>query len=882
MSANIPDSTQAVTYLFSDIEGSTRLWELEPDRMRPALARHDTISREAVLRNRGTIVKMTGDGLHAAFDHPADALASVLEMQQEFAGAYTAGEIAFSVRCGLHWGADERRRGDFFGPAVNRAARIMSAAHGGQILVSQAVAERVRERLPADVTLRDLGTVRLRDLSTPERVYQVVHPRLRADFPALRSLEATPNNLAQQLNSFIGREREQAEVRALLADKRLVTLLGMGGIGKSRLSVQLAADVMDDYPDGVWMVELAPLADPQLVPQAVASVLGVKEEAGRPVLEALTRFARDRQLLIVLDNCEHVVRACAELAKTLLQGGPRVKILASSRDHLMVAGETVYHVPTLTVPDPGKKVPLEALTQLEAVRLFVDRATASRPEFRLNEKTAPAVEDICFRLDGIPLAIELAAARARALSVEAIAARLEDRFRLLVTSDQTVLPRQRTLRALIDWSYDLLSERERALFQRLSVFAGGCSLEAAETVGAADDLDRFEVLDLLTQLVEKSLVILDADGARYRMLETVRHYAREKLDESGSAALAREHHLAFYLALAEQARPQLAGPQQGEWLERLDLERENLLGAHAWCADARDGAAPGLRLVNALRPYWLSRGLLDLGHRITVEALERTGSEDRSEARCRGLSDAGLICCFTGRYAEAQGYLTESLSIARELGNTGLVAGILQPLGMANLGVGDLAGARSSFEEALELARAIGNKRELAAANNALAQIERMDGRLDAAEPLYENVVALARELGDQASIAIGLLNLAMVSVTRGLADRAGTMLLEVMRIAERTGSRPVAQSALEVSAGLAAARKDYVRAARFFGVAEAQAAQTGLQRDPADEAFLAPLVSQARHALGDEAFGAAETAGRALTSEEALSQARTWLTPAA
>jgi len=307
----VSEPAPAVTYLFSDIEGSTRLWESEPERMRPALARHDAIASAAVLRNRGTIVKMTGDGVHAAFESPLDALVSVLELQQELAAAHTAGGIVLKVRCGLHSGADERRRGDFFGPAVNRAARIMSAAHGGQILLSQAVAEGVCESLPAGVTLRDLGAVRLRDLSTPERVYQVLHPQLRAEFPALRSLEATPNNLAQQLNSFIGRERELQEVRALLGGNRLVTLLGMGGLGKSRLSVQLAAEVMDDYPDGVWMVELAPLSDPQLVAQAVASVLAVKEDAGRPMLEALIRFVRDRQLLIVLDNCEHVIDAAA-------------------------------------------------------------------------------------------------------------------------------------------------------------------------------------------------------------------------------------------------------------------------------------------------------------------------------------------------------------------------------------------------------------------------------------------------------------------------------------------------------------------------------------------------------------------------------------------
>ncbi len=875
---DVSEPAQAVTYLFSDIEGSTRLWELEPERMRPALARHDAISRAAVLRNRGTIVKMTGDGVHAAFDSPLDALGAALEMQQLLAEPDAPGGIALKVRCGLHWGVDERRRGDFFGPAVNRAARIMSAAHGSQILLSQAVADQVRDRLSAGAALRDLGTVRLRDLSTPERVYQLTHPRLRADFPALRSLETTPNNLAQQLNSFIGRERELNEVRALLARNRLVTLLGMGGIGKSRLSVQLGAEVLDDYPDGVWLVELAALSDPSLVPQAAASVLGVKEEAGRPVLDALIKFARDRQLLIMLDNCEHVVQACAELARHLLQAGPRTKVLASSRDALQTAGETVFQLAPLTAPGSGEAATAESLAGIDAVRLFVERSTAAQPAFRLTDKNAAAVAEICHQLDGIPLALELAAARARGLSVEAIAARLKDRFKLLVTGDRTVLPRQRTLRALIDWSYDLLAPAERTLFHALSVFAGGWILEAAETVGAGGGIDTKEVLDLLTKLVEKSLVIADLDGNRYRMLETVRQYAHERLAESGDQPAARARHLAFYLALAEQARPQLTGPDQGLWLARLDLELENLLAAHAWADRAQGGAELGLRLVFAMRRYWLSRGSLMLGHRITLEALARTEAGERTFVRCRGLADAGLLCYFMGRHAEAQAHLTASLSIAREIGNTGFLPLILQSLGMACLGIGNTEIARTHLEEALALTRVLDNKHELATASNALAQLYRMEGRLDAAEPLYREAVELARELGNRENIAVGLLNLSIVSIRRGLHEHARTLLLEVLAIAAAIGSRPAAQSAVEVSAGLAAASQAWEDAARFFGAAEAQAEENGLQRDPADEAFLSPLIARAKQVLGDQHFSAARAAGRALRTDAAVAEARVWL----
>ncbi|TMG81335.1 MAG: adenylate/guanylate cyclase domain-containing protein, partial [Betaproteobacteria bacterium] len=620
-------SPGVVTFLFTDIEGSTRLWEQEPERMRPALARHDAIARAAVEGHRGIVVKTAGDGVHATFDDPLDAIGATLQLQQALADSTATGGIAFRVRCGLHLGVDERRDNDFFGPAVNRAARIMSVAHGGQVLLSEAVALLVRGRLPAGVTLRDLGAVRLRDLASPERVYQVVHPQLRQDFPALRSLEATPNNLPQQVTSFIGRGFDLTEVKKILGNTRLLTLLGVGGIGKTRLSLQVAADMLDGFPDGVWFVELAPLVDAQLVPQAVASVLGVKEEAGRPVVEALKKHVKDRQLLLIVDNCEHLVHACAELAKQLLESSPRLKILASSREHLHVPGEATYPVPALGVPEPSTATTPAALTQYESVLLLVDRAVAAQPTFRVTDQNAAAIGEICRRLDGIPLAIELAAARARALSVENIAARLHDRFRLLTSGSRTALPRQQTLRALIDWSYDLLSEAERAVFRRLAVFAGGWTLDAVEAVAADVEVRERDVLDLLTNLVEKSLVVVEAAGGRYRLLDTVRQYAQERLTESGEEESVRMRHLACYVALAENAGSQLTGPQQGVWLVRLDLERENILGAHDYCEWAAGGAELGLRLASAVKRYWIFRGLMELGHRLTVEALKRRGAD---------------------------------------------------------------------------------------------------------------------------------------------------------------------------------------------------------------------------------------------------------------
>jgi predicted ATPase/class 3 adenylate cyclase len=652
---------RTLTMLFTDIEGSTRLWEQDPARMPHALARHDALARDAVESHRGSVVKMIGDGMHAAFDDPLDAVRAALQFQCALADPSAPLEIALVARCGLHCGAVEWRDNDYFGTTVNRAARIMSIAQGGQVLLSAAVADAIAEHLPTDVTLRDLGAVRLRSLSTPERLYQVVDPRLRQDFPALRSLVETPNNLPRQVTSFVGRERSLHEVKTLLTGARLLTLCGMGGLGKTRLSLEVAADVMNGYADGVWFVELAPVSDARLVPQVVASALGVAEETGRAILDALVNFVKDRQLLLVLDNCEHLLDACATLAKQLLRAGARVSILASSREHLHVAGETVFTVPALALPDPRDAVTVDALARYDAVRLFVDRARAIQPAFALTPQNAKAVADICQRLDGIPLALELAAARVSSMSVAMIAQRIGDRFRLLTRGDRTALPRQQTLRALIDWSYDLLDARDKTLLARVAVFAGGFDAAAAEAVCADDAIDADSVIDLLSELVEKSLLELDAGGERYRLLETVRQYAREKLDAVGETSNVQSRHLDYFMAFAERVRPQLWGPEQGLWLARLDLDRENLLAASVHCDHAPRGAERGLRLVFALQLYWLPRGLIELGYRLTVEALARNGAQVRDLNRSGALYAASQLAYFMGAYVETKQHGEECL-----------------------------------------------------------------------------------------------------------------------------------------------------------------------------------------------------------------------------
>jgi len=883
-SSAVPDDAKAfaggdtVTFLFTDIEGSTRLWEQEPERMRTALAHHDALARTTVAGHRGLIFKMSGDGVYAAFDDPLDALCATLTLQMALIDPAATCGIPLRIRCGLHAGPCERRDGDFFGRSVNRAARIMGAAYGGQVVLSEAVAALIRDRLPDGVGLRDLGRVRLRDLEHPERIHQVEHPRLRRDFPALRSLELTPNNLPQQVNTFIGRERELAQVHELLARTRLLTLVGPGGIGKTRLSLQLAADALDAYPDGAWLVELAAITDPQGVAQAAAAALGVKEERGRPVIEALLKHLENRQLLLVLDNCEHLVQACAELASRLLRAAPKLTLLASSRERLRIAGEQTYPVPALSVPDTDDAAHEASLMRFEAARLFVDRATAARPAFKVDARSAGAIVAICVRLDGIPLALELAAARVRALPVETLAARLDDRFRLLSGGDRTALPRQQTLRALIDWSFDLLTEPERCLLRRLAVFAGGWTLQAGVAIAGDVDPESGDVLELLTRLVEKSLVVLEPATGRYRLLDTVRQYAQERLEDASDGEATRDRHLAFYLSLAEAARPQLSGPDQGDWLTRLDLERENLLAAHAWSGRAGDDGESGLKLASSLRRYWMMRGLPGRGYRMTSEALARADAHRFEAARCQALFDAGQLCGWMGRYVQAQSHLEASLALAHGIGEPRLVARAMQALSMVLLGQGQAGAARRHSEDGVALARQVGTPRELAVALNALAQLDRSQGEFDAAERGYRDVLALARDLGDSESIAIALLNLAMVGISRGDQLHSRRMLTEVSMIVARGGSKPVGQSMLDACAGLAALSGQWARGAEFYGAAQAQAEQTGMQRDPADEKFLAPLMAQAREAIGSDLFCAAHASGSALSYDEATAHASRWL----
>ncbi len=803
----------ATTLLFTDIEGSTRLWEREGEGMSRALAAHDAASRAAVEKNRGVVVKMTGDGMYAAFDDPLDALNATLMLQLSLDSLAASSGVQLRVRAGLHLGIVERRDEDLFGSAVNRAARIMKAAHGGQTLLSQAVVDCVSERLPPLVSLRNLGSVRLRDLATSERVYQLLYPQLRQDFPVLRSLEATPNNLPPQVTSFIGRERELTEAKALLAKSRLLTLLGMGGLGKTRLSLQIGANVLEQFPDGVWFVDLAPIKDPSLVPSATAQVLGVREEADKPLIQTLCEHIKEHKLLFVLDNCEHLVSACASLADALLRGAPEVRILATSREALHISGEQTYPVFPLTVPD--RKASTDELLRSDAVQLFVERARLQKPGFTLSDTEAPAVAELCARLEGIPLALELAAARMRSLSVEQINARLHDRFKLLTGGSRVALERQQTLRALVSWSYDLLQENEQLVLDRLSVFVGGFDLPAAEAVCGAEPLMPEDILDLVTSLVDKSLVMFERDGrgSRYGLLETIREFAHEhlikqrygmqqtiqefaheRLTDRDDVAATAARHCDYYLGLAKTGRAKLKGPEQGEWTRRLEVELDNLRAAIALALAGGVDPTIAVKFEVALMNFRILRGYSTEGRNNIQVALALPGLPEI--ARSHALYVGGALATRRGDHAAAMTMLTECLALRRRLGDPREIAGTLSTLSIAHLQQGDATKARECAEESLHTFREIGEPLGEALGLLHLGEICIQLGNDATAQQHFEQCLTIARSIKHQELECECERNLGEIALGEGDLQRAQSRFarsLKVCRDAEDKRNEAIA-----------------------------------------------------------------------------------------
>ena len=790
---NLPTGT--VTFLFTDIEGSTTLLQrLGDHRYAEVLEKHQRLLRTAFDEGNGQEIDTQGDAILVAFPKARDAVAAAVAAQRAVTTYAWSQDAAPRVRMGLHTGEPLSGTVGYVGLDVHRAARICGAGHGGQILISDTTHALVAKDLPEGVSLRDLGEQRLKDLVDPQRLFQVAAADLLTDFPPLRSMSILHHNLPTQLTSFIGRDREIAEVKTMLASARLVTLTGAGGSGKTRLALQLGPDLLEQYADGVWFVELAALADPTLVPQTAASALGVSEQPRRALTATLIDFLRPKLLLLLLDNCEHILEACARLADVLLRACPNLRILATSREGLGIAGETLYPVPTLPVPDLERLPPMEALVQYESVRLFTERAAAVVPTFRVTPQNAKSVVQVCHDLDGIPLAIELAATRVKVLTVGQIVARLNDRFRLLTGSRHTALPRHQTLQAAMDWSHDLLAEKERILLRRLSIFAGGWTLEAAEAICSGDEIEASDILDLLTQLVSKSLVVvetLDA-GARYRLLETMRQYGRRELVDSGEEAEVRKRHRKWFLTLAERAEPNLRGGFVGEsslvvWLDHLESEHDNLRAALEW-SEVEGEEGEGLRLAAALGVFWQVRGYLSEGRGWLRGAL-KTQEGVSPALRAKALGMAGRLASGQADYSVARRYYEESLTIYRDLDDKENIGRLLRYMGGIMVRQGDLS-ARPRLEESLTIFRELGQMRQAAGSLVVLGDLARLEGDYAAARHLCEEGLALFRKLGDTEGIASALHHLGQASQNLGDLATARDLFGESLRIYRELGEQ--------------------------------------------------------------------------------------------
>ena len=872
---NLPTGT--VTFLFTDIEGSTALLQQLKAAYAAVLMECRRLVRTAVQERGGQEVDTEGDAVFAAFPSAREALLAAVSAQLHILRHPWPDGATVRVRMGLHTGEATIAEGSYVGMDVHRAVRICAAAHGGQILLSETISALVRKDLPDGVSLRDLGEHRLKDLTHHHRLFQVVAFDLPVAFPPIRSLDALPNNLPRQLTSFIGREKEIVEVKRLLSAAYLVTLTGSGGAGKTRLALQVAADVVEAFPEGVWLAELAPITDPVLVPKTVASATNVPEQPGRGMTETLVDALRPKTLLLVLDNCEHLLAACRDLAAALLRRCPQVRILVTSREELGVPGEALWRVPSLSLPDTGHPVNAEDLMLYEAVRLFADRAVATNPRFSVTSENAPAVARVCQRLDGIPLAIELAAARINVLAVEQIADRLDDRFRLLTGGSPILLPRQQTLRAAIDWSYNLLTGPERVLLGRLAVFAGGWTLDAAETVCAGTPVKTGNVLDLLTSLVDKSLVSAETrqGDARYRLPETLRRYAHEKLAEAGDAAALRRRHTDWFLRMAEEAQTHVTGPATATWLRRLEREHDNFRAALEWItSEGRpEDWERGMRLAVALAPFWEIHSHFTEGRR-WLEALIAGGVAAPPLSRAAALNAAGILAYRQGDHSRVSALCSEALALCEAHGDKRGAGRSLHFLAHLLQAQGDYAGATEAMERSIALHREAGGPAEMANSVDCLGEIARNAGEYDRAKVLAEEALALYNAIGHVRGRAHLIHNLGYLKLRDGDADRAKALFLESLGLARELGDL---RDVVFAVVGLACAsvdEADPTRGMRLLGAAETLLKAVEIRLEPAEDAEFRRAIEAARARVDSAAFAAGWAEGRAMTLDQAIEYA--------
>jgi len=841
--------------------------------MAEALSAHDALLRRVIEHNDGCVFGTAGDGFHAAFHTAGSALAAAHQAQLALTRELQSEPVGIKVRMALHTGAAEIRENDYFGPPLNRVARLLGTGHGGQVLLSRATRELVRDVLPEGSSLRDLGEHGMRDLIRPERVYQLVADGLASEFPPLKTLDTHPHNLPIQATSFVGRGSELREIESLVRTQRMVTLVGTGGAGKTRLAVQVGAELVDEFEDGAWLVQLAPLTQPPRVPHAVAAVLKVKERPDEAIVDTLLAEIRSKELLLIIDNCEHLVEMAAVLCNEILSSCPKVRVLATSREALRVPGESTHRVASLATPRPGS-TELASITQYAAVQLFVDRALAANSTFRVTNRNAPAVASICYHLDGIPLAIELAAARARSMSVEDIERRLGDRFRLLTGGARTALPRHQTLGALIDWSHDLLSEPERAMLRRLSVFSGGCPHAAAAAVCSGESVVEQDVPDLLAALVDKSLLVADdtKGETRFHMIESLAEYARGRLVESGEAARFQGRHADCYGRLAVDAHPQYTFADQPTALDRLETEHANLRAALAWCASPEGDAALGLKMAGRLCWFWHVRGHYAEARDWLALFLEATPSDAGIPGRGGALHGAAAFAMQRGDFAGARRFYEESLACHRVRGDRHDIAAALLSLGNVALAEHDTAGAADLYEQSLATFRDIDDRHGIAVALGNLANVALERADFAAAVALYEQSLPLYRELNDEQGLANLFGNMGDLAARQGDYVTAVARFRDSLRLHHKLGAKRGIATMLDALAFAESSRGAYGLGARLWGGADRlrEDWNSPLPRDQHDERERD--VANARSALGDDAaFDTALKEGREMPPDRML-----------
>jgi predicted ATPase/class 3 adenylate cyclase len=907
----LPSGT--VTFAFTDIEGSTQRWERNRAAMQDAVRRHDALMRSAIAGHSGYVFKTVGDAFCAAFERPEDAVAAALDAQCALIAEDFSDLDGLQVRVAIHTGTADERDGDYFGPAVNRVARLLAIAHGGQVLVSGVTTDIVQGSLPARATLRNLGEHRLRDLARPEQVYQLLAPGIRDDFPALRSLNELPNNLPQQLKSFVGRQTEVAEITSLVNRHRLVTLVGSGGVGKTRTALQVAANLLDTSHDGVWFIELAPLGHGDFIPSTIAQVLGIRLSAEDDSVASLARALKSMQLLLVLDNCEHLVEPAAHLISTILHDCSKVKVLASSRQGLGIEGEQTYRMPSLEIPqvDESHVLAAAAAIRSEAIALFVDRALAVDKRFTLTDENAPAVADICRRLDGIPLAIELAASRIKMLSPRQLRDRLDERFQVLTGGSRDVLPRQQTLRALIGWSHDLMDERERALFRRLGMFRSGFTIEGAVAVASDTEFDELNVFDMLASLVDKSLVLAEPneDSLRYRLLESTRMYALEKLSASGERDMVSGHHLRYLRdRFADIRRRAEQTARQVELYAAFTFELDDVRAALDAALSGGDVVVGGA-LLAAIGRSWETIGLMREGiarNEAVIAALPP------NESLVLAMMSTTLTDLLrrTGQKDEARAVSMKAIAYAQASGNAGALADALNTSAWLNLAIGrpDLAekalleaevipGALTSLRLTLLKTRAFLSSEQgdydsarriwdlLRSEHRALGNTrEEAQSVLNNAEGTHhaghtEKAIALIRELeprlgalADEALVGNVLANLAGYLVQSGDLEGATGAAQRAIGLAARQGPEDsVVTNSIEHLALVEALKGNLCKAATLEGYADATYQRLGNAREKTEWATHNQLSAVLREGLSEGELARLVTEGAALTPEGAI-----------